>query len=954
MEFNLQKATTYIKHSYKNILKFDILLVLQIISLSVFAQNIGGFPSGVKWYSVENKHVKVIYPDSLKESAQRIANIIEHINQNNLYSVGKKSKKLDLVLQTGQVISNGFVSLAPYKSEFFGVGAQNMMRLGSVNWLDGLSIHEYRHALQFANSRRGFSKFLSFLAGQIGWAGAINLSIPAWYFEGDAVMTETMLSNAGRGRIPFFYKELRANLLSGKNYSYMTARNGSYNKLLPSIYPMGFAICNYTRNNYGDNVWAKILKDAGRYKSVFYPFSRAMKRYTGISSRKMYKNAVAQLKTDWETELSGIKLTPTERVSQPPKRTVTNYKFPQIMNDGTIVAVKNSYEKTNRLVQIKNGKESKLTNYGISQTVYLSANNNRLTWSEYEPDIRRGNVNYNKIVSYDFNTKTKKTVCRKTRYFSPHISSDGNKIVVVNVGELLANNIVIIDAKTGKELKRLPNLNNDFISFPKWTKDDKNIVYIAKRNSKLAIMKMSIDSHETKLLTNWTSNVFGSISLDENYVYFSASFSGIDNIYAVDLNGNKQIKQLSSVKIGAYQPCISSNGNELIMSLFSSMGYELARLNITENIQNYPNISYQEPKDQKRYKIKTNEYEHNILDSVKKLNYEEKPYKGLLKGVKLHSWFFSLSPNSVGFNMLANNTLNDFKGVFGVNYNFNDTTMGYNAKFIYARWFPVLSIATRLGDRNRSNFVFSSFGRIVKEAEVSFGVNIPLTWVKNQYFIKLNTGADIEYSKILDTEYWKAKNSYFASVGVAAKFSILRSKARQNIMPRLGFKLHARWQKSINAFRANKFYANTTVFLPSVFVNHGVKINAAFKYEDQNNDYFFENRFVYSRGYNAEPCDRIYRLSTDYSLPLLYPNWGFGGLTYFKRISANLFLDISRLEIQHENYSMDSMGGELIFDNTIFNVLPIKIGCRASHLLSSNRELSLKNLRYAVFVNINM
>ncbi len=929
--------------------KLHLLILFQIISFSIFAQDFGAFSAKTKWYSIDNNQVRIIYPVNLKLRAQRIANIIEHIHQNNLYSIGSKSKKIDLVLQTGQVVSNGFVSLAPYKSEFFGVGMQNMMRLGSINWLDGLSLHEYRHALQFNNSRRGFSKFMSYFIGQIGWVAAINLSIPSWYFEGDAVMTETMLSNAGRGRTPAFYKELRANLLSGINYSYMTARNGSYNKMLPSIYPMGFAICNYTRNNYGNNVWANILKDAGRYKSVFYPFSKAMKRYTGLSSRKMYKTALSQLKTDWENELSDIKLTPTEVISPQKKRTVTNYQFPQVMKDGTVVAIKNSYKEIAQLIQIKNKKESKLTNYGLSVNSYLSANNDRLAWTEYEPDIRRGNINYNKIVIYDFNSKVKKTVCRKTRYFAPHISSDGSKIVVVNISELLQNNITIIDANTGQEIEQLPNIQNDFLSSPKWTKDDKNIVYIAKRNSKLALVKMNIASHETTLLTNWTANVIGSISLDENFVYFSASFSGIDNIYAVDLNGNKQIKQLSSVKIGAYQPCINTADNSLIISKFSALGYELATLKLSKNIEDYQSISYKEPCEQTRYKIQTNQYEHNILDSIKTTNYEEKPYKGIFKGMQFHSWFLYLDNDYWGVTMLMNNTLNDLQGFFGVKYNFNDETFGYDAILSYAKWFPIFSIATRLGERNRSNFVFSNFGNMVREAEVDFGVSVPLTWVKNKYIIKLNTGAHIEHSRILDSEFWKGSTKHFTSVGASAEFSIVRGMARQNLMPRWGFKVNTEWLTSINNYKAQKLYVNSTIFLPAIFINHGFNINGALKIEDKSNDYFFENEFKYSRGYSALPSDEIYRLSANYSFPLLYPNWGFGGITHFKRVKANLFADISRAKLQNYNYNMNSLGSELIFDNTFLNLIPLTIGFRASYLLNSAADM-----HYDIFIRLKI
>ncbi len=933
--------------------KIKILILLIIVTNSVLAQNLGGHKPSINWQTIQNEKVKLIYPENLKPQAQRIADIISHIGKNNIYSVGNKSKKLDLVLQTQQVISNGFVSLAPYKSEFFAVGIQNNNHLGSIDWLDILSLHEYRHALQFANARRGVSKFFSYLFGQAGWAGAMNLSIPSWYFEGDAVSAETLLSNSGRGRMPSFYKELRANLLDNKTYSYMTARNGSYNRMLPSIYPMGFAICNYTRNNYGDNVWAKILKDAGSYRYALYPFSRSMKRHTNTSSRKMYKKALAQLKYDWEEELKGIELTNSTVVSPPKKRTVTNYQFAQFLQDGTLVAIKNSYKETAKIVQIKDKQDEKIINYGISADIYLSVNNNRFAWTELEKDIRRNNVNYNKIVTYDFTTGIKKTVCSKTKYFSPNISADGSKIAVVNISEQLNNNIVIINSENGEQIIRLPNPENDFISYPKWTKDGKHIVYIAKRKSKLALMKMNIETQKSELLTNWTSHIIGSTSVGSNYVYFSASFSGIDNIYAVNLNGNKQIKQLTSVKTGAYQACINSNDNKLVMSEFTSMGYELRSINVDKNIENYPTITYKEPKEQERYKIKTNKYEHNILDSINQGIYEEKPYKGLFRGMKFHSWFFDLSTPFVGLDLVMDNTLNDIKAILGLEYNYNDEVFGYTATISYARWFPVFSVEARFGEHRYEHLIYRFLAK-VNEAKLNFFVDIPLSWVKDNYVIKLNTRAGIKFFKLFDTENVKVEYSDFSGLLTTFEFSILHTKALQNLMPRWGFKTELEFDKSVSNLSAQKLYSKSSVFLPALFPNHGLKIGAAFQFEPKSNDYIFENRFVYSRGYSAPVNDRVYKLSADYSFPLLYPNWGFAGITHFKRIRGNLFFDFSEYKLQGSVFDMSSIGAELIFDNTFLNLLPLSIGLRTSYLLDTDPRFIDRTTWTEVFLHINI
>jgi len=66
--------------------------------------------------------------------------------------------------------------------------------LGSMDWLDILAVHEYRHVQQLSNTFNGLTKIGYFLAGEETWAGLSFLSIPEWYFEGDAVMAETAMS----------------------------------------------------------------------------------------------------------------------------------------------------------------------------------------------------------------------------------------------------------------------------------------------------------------------------------------------------------------------------------------------------------------------------------------------------------------------------------------------------------------------------------------------------------------------------------------------------------------------------------------------------------------------------------------------------------------------------------------------------------------------------------------
>ena len=57
------------------------LTLLKNSEAQIGSQLLGSQPSYTNWYSIENNAIKVIFPDSVTNEAQRIANVINHIHQ---------------------------------------------------------------------------------------------------------------------------------------------------------------------------------------------------------------------------------------------------------------------------------------------------------------------------------------------------------------------------------------------------------------------------------------------------------------------------------------------------------------------------------------------------------------------------------------------------------------------------------------------------------------------------------------------------------------------------------------------------------------------------------------------------------------------------------------------------------------------------------------------------------
>ena len=112
------------------------------------------------------------------------------------------TKKFPIILHNHYGLSNGFVAWLPRRSEFYTLSpSQDHSLVGNNSWLNTLAIHEYRHVAQqeFALSKLLF-KLAALFNGELWPATLTSIHFPDWYFEGDAIMAETTLSNYGRGR----------------------------------------------------------------------------------------------------------------------------------------------------------------------------------------------------------------------------------------------------------------------------------------------------------------------------------------------------------------------------------------------------------------------------------------------------------------------------------------------------------------------------------------------------------------------------------------------------------------------------------------------------------------------------------------------------------------------------------------------------------------------------------
>ena len=136
---------------------------------------------------------------------------------------------------------------------------------------------------------------------------------------------------------------------------------------------------------------------------------------------------------------------------------------------------------------------------------------------------------------------------------------------------------MILDAETGAVLQRLPNPENHCYLTPKWSEDGKQIAVIKNVQQRVTIALINVATGEIQDLLPYSTGHIGCPVMQGRYVFYNSAYSGIDNIYAIDITTHQRY-QVTSRKYGAYNPTITADSRWLIFNDFSRDGMDVVKM----------------------------------------------------------------------------------------------------------------------------------------------------------------------------------------------------------------------------------------------------------------------------------------------------------------------------------------------------------------------------------------
>jgi hypothetical protein len=850
-------------------LKFKFLFTSIFIWLSLALPSI----TQARWQYITTPNFKIIFPTSLAREATRVANSLEDLYIPVSKSLAVSPKPLIVMLRNQTTYSNGFFKLMPRQLELLTFPSHDYTLSYNTDWLHLLLIHEFRHVAQDAKLRQNFNKFLHLLGGDIlalMWRGS---NIPRWFLEGDAVGIETALTQGGRGRIPYFSLLYKVSLLEKGGFDYPKQLLGSFREPIPDCYQMGYYLTTHLRRQYGTKVLADILEKTTAPRL----FNQAVEIVTGKPLAEHYLNTNQELATLWTQQLHNLTITPVKQITLRGNQPIyTDYQYPQTWQDAIIV-LKTGLSTVPQFVLINQQGQEKilLTPGNIYQPTGFSLAKDKMVWIAKVPDMFNQDIMYSVIQVYNLQNNKLETLTSKTRYASAALSPDAKQVVALETDLAYNHRLVILDAQSGKTLRCIPNPKNFYYLTPSFSSDGKYIIAIKLESQQSTLVSIHIETgHIQELIPPTTDNLRWPVMMGNQYIFYNNSYSGIDNIYALDLATLKTY-QVTSRKYGAYYAHIPTNQSKILFNDFTKDGMNVVQIGLDpqawiplESVA-IRRVNYYEPLIQQ-------EYNPGLRKAIPTKQYSIRTYQPLAHLLDIHSWLphcrfsFNNNPNvtsdwaSIGFRLYGQNPLNTlfWQLNYTYTYGFHNQFSTLGTKVIYKGWYPKLTIDLDLEEWHSAMGLTADF---------------PLTWKKGAYDHQLNlkVGGKLKLSN--NSTKFNYQQTY------TAFFKRSYPSSLRDLKPPWLQKLKFLCKHTTYSGTNNTTYGYTikvTSNFPGFRQHHVLRLKANYSYNPEK---------IFTRHPRAFNQDMLVGGSAYYLFPIAYPDLSISSLVYIKRLSNGLF-----------------------------------------------------------------
>ena len=913
--------------------RLTLLLYALLTAFPAAAQfyTLGSEPASVRWRYMETPTYRIIFPQGLDSLASVYAARLEQaallVGGTSGFSPNQNyRRRMPVVLHAHTAYSNGMVGWTPRRIELMTMPDPDCPE--PTPWEIQLAIHESRHASQMQYSAAKPFRVWKYISGQLASGALAAIYCGPAFFEGDAVVAETALTDGGRGRTADFLEYFRVSFAAGDFRDYWRWRYGSQRFYTPDYYRIGYITAAGVRTLYdAPDFTARYFRRIAEHGGfAFNNFSKTIRDISGKSLDEAFSEISDSLSLFWkEDERRRAPFMPSRPLTSPGRRYTEINGLTSA--SGGLLAIRSGITVPHELVGISSdGTVEVLGNFSSSSTgPEYSDVTGKIYWTEYTTDPRWEMRSYSDLRSMDASGR-RRTLTHGHRYFHPAASPSaallavseypvegGSSIVVLDDG---GNPIEVFDAPDGMQVIE-----------PVWL--DGELYTTALTSEGYGIWRLPdfscvLEPRHVKIKQIQALN---------GRLLFTSDLSGINELHALDPYDGSLV-QLSSSRFGAEDFRFSPDGSTLYYTsptpegrtVFSTPADSLLpRIVDFSRLPEYPfaaGLSEGEP-------LKLEDAE-KIQDSVSEGEFSEpRRYSKLAHLIRVHSWLplyvnydavSSLSLSSIstaaglGATVFFQNDLGDAWGSAAWHAAYGSTTGWRHSghlNFSWSGWYPVIEAKVHLNERaalsyrelpdENGNPALRGTSSTLPLLTAGLNVYVPLSFSRGGWnagiIPQLNIAATNDH-------YFRQDGSvrYLSRATAGLRGYLTESVPESRIYPRWGFgaELGLNGRPEVLSTFCPNFYSYIYGYVPGVWQTHGLKMTAMYEKRFDTGGYCEAFAVTAPRGFDMASSSALsaypdkLKLTADYAMPLLPLDWsGLCPAAYVKNFELTLHGDLS-------------------------------------------------------------
>ncbi|MDC7219286.1 MAG: hypothetical protein PQJ59_05060 [Spirochaetales bacterium] len=875
--------------------------IFLLFTHALFAQ----YDPKIDWKYIETDYNRVIFPDFMADEGLRVAQFTEENDPTISETMSSKHPyRYPIILSGNDMTSNGYVTVFPRRTVWYSLNGG--YGSGTTEWYEHLAIHEGRHTKQFDTLNSSTAHLLFLLGGEYLYSLSIGVT-PSWMFEGDAIMTETIYSHSGRGRLGSYFELMRSVALEERDYSYYKMHHLSFRDMTPPPHRLGYPFLNWMEENYGPDGAEQLFSQQAVLPLPLLGPSRSVKKLTGLTPARAYKEMIEDLKTETEEILAAKGPLVEGELISPPRDVYTAYSQLLPGKGGTWYAQKVDLIEPTSLYSFIKGEETKY--YEAVPATRIDGKGDIFVWDSVRTSLTWTTREESDLYLKRGNNKAQK-LTQKGRYYHPALSPQADKIVALELQPDRKPRLVILDL-SGQVINEIPFPQEiSYASWPAW--DGDGIVLNVQNNEGESLWRWSEKGFE-RVIPFTTEDLSYPIPWEGGYFLTLDRYEGKEICYFKE----GKLIRVTNTPLGADYPAVDREGGRLL--------YVYREGTIGDSVRALPLSP--ETWDGRSLELLPAPIQPETTAPTSSKDYEIKDYPGLDLFSPVGWGLSTLEYDSdedleIPIAIKSTNPLQSFSWEGGLYYNTNEETMGYGLETEWSLFLPHVTTDLSLDKRVRN-------GVTIRDFTAGAGLSLPLGFSRGRDTFSLELSAESVYLYSW-TDYASADGAGFLEElemyhSRDGGYRALQSRFKEYLSASL---LHYNTGDDDYQFSLANYY-----LLPGIFPSHGTGF---YGYYEQNPSGYSSN-IPQVRGSEYDDDEESLMLEeqimfkAEYVLPLFYPDCDLGGLAYIPRVSTELFLDRQWYGDGWDE-TVTSAGAELLVD-TFFFTLPVMIrsGLQLSH-----------------------